>query len=188
MDAQHTGPGDAGRSLDYIDINSTKGRTMLRYTLSLLLLLAVDSHLTATAAHQRDDNKEPSHAIVTFGDNDTNVLAWNVLGLRLAETDGTTVRSVNKKTGSRYRGAMKIEAIRADGPANKAGLRDGDLLLGIHGWQTITEKDVRGILTLKNEYTPLDPTKVKYFILRDGKTLYGFLVPTEPLTGQRTKR
>ena len=83
---------------------------------------------------------------------------------------------------------MKIQAIRADGPARKTTMRDGDLLLGIHGYQTITQKDLRGILTLENDSTPLEPTKVKYWILRDGDTLSGYLVPTKPLARHRTNR
>ena len=36
-------------------------------------------------------------------ESDTSALSWNVLGLRLVETDGTTVRSVNQKFGTTYR-------------------------------------------------------------------------------------
>jgi len=83
---------------------------------------------------------------------------------------------------------MRIDAVRANGPAHESGVRIGDLLLGVHGWQTITQKDLGGILTLKNESTPAEPTKVKYYILRDGHARVGFMVPTKPLTRHRIIR
>lgn len=93
-------------------------------------------------------------------------LAWSQLGVRLMPVPATTFRKYN----SRYRGGLKIAAIREDSPAEKHGLRRGDVLVGMHKWETISEDNVAYILN-SAEFKAAQP--FRFYILRNGETLFG---------------
>ena len=58
--------------------------------------------------------------------------AWDVLGLELTEEP----KSSFQKRASRYRGGMRVVEVRPNSPAAKEGIRIGDILVGMHGWET----------------------------------------------------
>jgi serine protease Do len=93
---------------------------------------------------------------------------WNVLGLKVGKlTDGTRTL-----TGPKYRGGMRVTEIRPNGPAAGNGIKRGDILVGLHIWETITTDNVSYVLDhpqLKT-FGPL-----KFYILRGRETLYGHL-------------
>jgi len=74
--------------------------------------------------------------------------------------------------GTRYRGGLKITAVRAEGPAAQQGIRKGDVLVGMHIWETITMDNVTYILD-RDDFTDFQP--LKFFIVRGSETLYGHL-------------
>jgi serine protease Do len=93
---------------------------------------------------------------------------WNVLGLRLTEEPrGTFVRR-----STRYRGGMRVEDVRPNSPAAKEGIQPGDILVGMHKWETASEQDIQYIISQRN-FTDLG--KVKFYVLRGQNTLYGHL-------------
>jgi serine protease Do len=71
-----------------------------------------------------------------------------------------------------YRGGLAIVAVRADGPAARQGIRQGDILVGMHKWETISQENVSYILGLP-ELTQLDP--IKFYIIRGNETFSGHL-------------
>jgi serine protease Do len=93
---------------------------------------------------------------------------WDRLGMRLAVASSEECR----KHHSHYRGGMRVTATRSEGPAARQGIRRGDILVGMHVWETVSRDDVRYILNHKQveEFQP-----IKFYILRDGETLYGHL-------------
>ncbi len=93
-------------------------------------------------------------------------LAWSQLGMRLTPIPTATFR----KYRSRYRGGLKIDEVRDDSPAQRHGIRRGDLLVGVHKWETISEDNVSYILN-SAEFKATQP--FKFYILRNGETLYG---------------
>jgi serine protease Do len=93
-------------------------------------------------------------------------LAWSVLGLRLSPIDANDFKQYN----SRYHGGMMVDEVRPGSPAARQGLRHGDVLVGIHLFETLTIDNVNWILT-RPDFADLDP--VKFYILRGGETLYG---------------
>ena len=62
--------------------------------------------------------------------------------------------------------------VRPDGPAAKQGIRRGDVLVGMHIWETITLDNVNYMLD-RPDFATLEP--VKFYILRGTETLYGHL-------------
>jgi len=94
---------------------------------------------------------------------------WNVLGLRLEPIDS---RKFRKRFQTRYRGGLAITAVRPDGPAASQGIRRGDVLVGMHVWETISLENVSYILR-QPDVEGINP--LKFFILRGKDTLYGYL-------------
>ena len=93
---------------------------------------------------------------------------WETLGLKLATIEDTEFRSLN----SRYRGGLRVLAVRADSPAAAQGIRRNDVLVGMHVWETISLENVAYILD-REDLVKLDP--VVFYIVRGTDTLYGHL-------------
>ncbi|MBX3412043.1 MAG: trypsin-like peptidase domain-containing protein [Pirellulales bacterium] len=93
---------------------------------------------------------------------------WEVLGVRLK----TIPSKQFQRHGTRYRGGLAITAVRPDGPAARQGIRRGDVLVGMHVWETISLENVSYILN-RPDFAKFEP--VKFYILRGNETLYGSL-------------
>jgi RND family efflux transporter MFP subunit len=74
---------------------------------------------------------------------------------------------------SRYRGGVEIGWIDPAGAAAAAGIREGDVLVGLVKWKTASYEDIGWILH-QPESSPSEP--LKFYILRNGETLFGSFV------------
>jgi serine protease Do len=107
---------------------------------------------------------------------------WNVLGLRLTEEP----RGTFTRRSSRYRGGMRVEDVRPNSPAAKEGIQSGDILVGMHRWETASEQDIQYIISQPNL---TDMGKIKFYVLRGQNTLYGHLnVANTDSSSQRAAR
>ena len=98
--------------------------------------------------------------------------AWDLLGLELSEEPKSTFQ----KRSTRYRGGMRVVDVRPDGPAAQQGIEPGDILVGMHRWETASAQDIDYIVTRPN-LAQMGP--LKFYVLRGKTTLYGHLdVPT----------
>lgn len=99
---------------------------------------------------------------------ETGDLTWTLLGINLSKLD----ESNPAIRGSRYRGGMRITGIRPGSPAANNGLREGDILVGLHIWETVNADNVSYVLDHPDlgKFAPL-----KFYILRGSETLYGHL-------------
>ncbi|MEX0711151.1 MAG: PDZ domain-containing protein, partial [Pirellulales bacterium] len=93
---------------------------------------------------------------------------WELLGLELA----VIPKAQFQQYRSRYRGGLSVSDVRADGPAARQGIRRGDILVGMHIWETISLDNVAYILG-RSDFAELEP--LKFYILRGNETLYGHL-------------
>ncbi len=98
-------------------------------------------------------------------------LAWTTLGMRLEPIAASAFR----KYQTRYRGGLKVLAVRADSPAFEHGIRRGDILVGMHKWETISQDNVAYILN-SAEFKSTQP--FKFYILRGTETLFGTMRAT----------
>jgi serine protease Do len=93
---------------------------------------------------------------------------WQTLGLRLSKISTTQLGAAR----SRYRGGMKVTAVRNDSPASRNGIKTGDILVGLHNWETISSENISYILSQPDLGT-VDP--LKFYVLRGQETLFGYL-------------
>jgi serine protease Do len=105
--------------------------------------------------------------------------AWEILGLRLKAMPPEDFRK-NRQT--RYRGGLSVIEVRPNSPASSQGIVQGDVLVGMHVWETATLENVAYILK-RPDFGKLAP--VKFFILRGDETLYGFFPVAATKTAQR---
>jgi serine protease Do len=95
---------------------------------------------------------------------------WSVLGLKLQPVGPESVK--HARTTTRYRGGLFVREVRPGSPAAKEGIRRGDILLGMHIWETIALDNVHYVLE-REDLATFDP--VKFYILRGSETLYGHI-------------
>ena len=81
--------------------------------------------------------------------------------------------SAFRKVNSHYRGGLLVLAVRPNSPAAAQGIRYGDILVGMHKWETISLDNVSYILG-SDEFQQARP--VKFYILRGNETLFGHML------------
>jgi serine protease Do len=94
---------------------------------------------------------------------------WRDIGLRVEAMPAAKVQRLQ----SRYRGGLLVSSVREGGPASEQGIREGDVLVGLHVWETIAPDNISYILD-KAEEEHLNP--IKFYVLRGRETLFGHLV------------
>jgi serine protease Do len=94
---------------------------------------------------------------------------WAEIGLRLQPAPAAKVQ----KLQARYRGGLVVTAVREGGPAAEQGIQEGDILVGLHVWETIAPDNVSYILDKAIE-EHLNP--IKFYVLRGRETLFGHMV------------
>jgi len=94
---------------------------------------------------------------------------WDVLGMDLKPLPTDEFRQTYQ---TRYRGGLVVTAVRPESPAANQGIRRGDVLVGMHVWETISLENVTYILE-RPDFPSLNP--IKFFILRGSETLYGYI-------------
>jgi len=123
----------------------------------------------------RDD--EPLTADLVLADakdagRKTGNQAWDVLGLQL---ESIPAEEFSNRYNTRYRGGLLVAAVRPGSPADNQGIRHGDVLVGMHIWETVSLENVAYVVK-RPDFAELNP--VKFFILRGSETLYGYLPVT----------
>ncbi len=94
--------------------------------------------------------------------------AWGNLGLRLSVVPTEQFQSHSR----RFRGGLKVLSVRGDGPAARQGIRQGDILVGMHTWETISMENLAYIMN-QSDFGKSDT--IQFYIIRDDKTLSGTL-------------
>jgi len=93
---------------------------------------------------------------------------WKRLGLRLKTTDANRLRPLNP----RYRGGLTVADVRVGSPADQQGIQPGDVLVGMHIWETVSMENVQYILS-RIDAEHLQP--LKFYILRGNQPYFGYL-------------
>ncbi|MGL4553126.1 MAG: PDZ domain-containing protein, partial [Gemmataceae bacterium] len=98
---------------------------------------------------------------------------WRSLGMKLGPLPNA---AEVMKAHPRLNGGLLITEVRSDGPAAKAGLRGGDVLVGLQQWEMLSLDNVNFVLTHpeRSTFTPM-----QFYILRGGQVHRGGLTPGE---------
>jgi len=93
---------------------------------------------------------------------------WSKFGVRLQSVGPLAVSQANPQ----LHGGMLVQDVQPGSAAGVAGVQKGDILVGLHTWETITVDNVLFVLNHKDlsTFAPL-----KFFIAREGKLRDGFL-------------
>jgi serine protease Do len=95
--------------------------------------------------------------------------AWSLLGVKLKPIPED---EFNERFQTMYRGGLTVTELRPRSPAESRGILSGDVLVGIHIYETITLNHVSYILR-QPDFKEHDP--LRFLILRDGRLYEGFL-------------
>lgn len=95
-------------------------------------------------------------------------LVWAKLGVQLAPVAADLVTRVNRQ----LHGGLEIVNVATDGAAAKAGLKKGDILVGLHQWETLSLENVTYVLSHPDLQT-FNP--LSFYILRGGQVRRGNL-------------
>ncbi len=93
---------------------------------------------------------------------------WLELGIHVEPMAAAKVQRLQ----SRYRGGLLVTGVRGGGPANEQGIREGDILVGLHVWETISPDNVVYVLDKARED---NLGQIKFYVLRGRETLFGHL-------------
>jgi len=99
-------------------------------------------------------------------------LVWRKLGVKLAPTTGETITRVNQH----LHGGLAVQDVTTDSVAGKAGIQRGDILVGLHQWETVSLDNVVFVLTHPDlaSFNPL-----RFYIIRGGQVHRGWLQQVE---------
>jgi serine protease Do len=100
------------------------------------------------------------------------VLVWRKLGLRLGSVDPEVVSRVNRQ----LHGGLEVTSVEPDSAAARAGIRRGDILVGLHQWETLTLDNVAYVLSHPDlaSFNPLS-----FHIVRGGQIRRGWVQQVE---------
>ena len=93
---------------------------------------------------------------------------WNKLGVQLSPAPSDSVLKVNRQLN----GGLEVTDINNEGPAARAGIRKGDILVGLHSYETISPDNVTYVLS-HPELPNFNP--LSFYILRSGQVRKGVL-------------
>ena len=96
---------------------------------------------------------------------------WRDLGMRVSPVGN----QVTSKGNTQYNGGLRIISVRGGSPADRNGIQPGDVLVGMHIWETISLDNLDYIM---NKAELEDPNSVKFFVVRGDKTRVGELPVT----------
>lgn len=122
---------------------------------------------------RRNDQEKRLQVALASGDRQvrpasTSDVVWQKLGIQLSPVNGEAVTRVNNQ----LHGGLEVTNINANGLAAKAGIRKGDILVGLHNWETVSIENVNYVLN-HPDLTTFHP--IPFFVVRSGQIRRGSL-------------
>jgi serine protease Do len=96
-------------------------------------------------------------AVSTAGD-----LIWQKLGLRLRPVGAEVVQRIMPH----FHGGLMITEVRMDSPAERAGVQRGDILVGLHKFEMLSNENVHYVL---NQPDLVGVQPLKFYVLRNNQ-------------------
>lgn len=131
---------------------------------------AVDTKLNAARTVAQQTSHSATHrtasSVTNRSVNDLESKVWNILGVRLSEIPKQKFRELTTK----YGGGLQVTQIRSGSQAMAQNIQPGDVLLGIHEWETTSLGHIAYIIEQDQVY---QADHVEFFVLRRGEVLKG---------------
>lgn len=126
-------------------------------------IVLVRNDETKNVTLELQTHSTPKPTVIVQGD-----AVWSKVGMRLQSVGPIAVIQANPQ----LHGGMLVMDVQPGSPAAAAGLMKGDVLVGLHTWETINQDNVLFVINHKDlaSFSPL-----KFYIARDGKLRDGFL-------------
>lgn len=125
---------------------------------------AVPSEPPSAATEPEESEPGDPAAPTTETTTDFQQQLWDAVGMRVSPL----VRDGERFRGTPYRGGLEINEVRPGSPTATAGIRAGDVLVGLHIWTTEALNHLE--FAFSHSLAPL-----KFYVLRGQETLYGSL-------------
>lgn len=108
-------------------------------------------------------------------ETDSEDWVWRRLGLRF-HSDVVSAKEV-RQVSAQLNGGLRITDVAENGAVSKAGIKSGDILVGLHQWETLNPQSVAYVLR-QPQIEQLNP--IRFFVIRNSQIQRGWLtVPTE---------
>jgi serine protease Do len=148
-----------------VDVVVERNHESVRLTVQLARIDA------ATLAGLSNSVTTPVVVRAKFGPVKDNGAAkcWEIVGLRLEKASSAQLQAFR----NRYRGGMRVLDVRPKSIAADFGIRQGDILVGLHEWETVRWEDINYILNQNSLINGSEP--VKFYVVRGQEVLYGNL-------------
>lgn len=153
-----------------VEVTVKRNQETVTLNLQLASAAAPAQATVASKASGPDIRPRPTTAVDTFAGR-----SWKILGLKLDKASPTLLEPFR----NRYRGGMKVVEVRPDSPASRHGIVRGDVLVGLHVWETIKPEDINYVLNQTKLVSGEEP--LKFYIVRGSDVLFGniqFATPT----------
>ena len=98
-------------------------------------------------------------------------LAWERLGLKLKMVERSEVSQAN----AQLQGGMKVVAVRPDSPAAKGGICRGDILVGLHTWETTSRDSIAFVLGQCEGKKLEEINPLRFYVVRGSVVHRGWL-------------
>jgi serine protease Do len=99
-------------------------------------------------------------------------LVWRKLGMRVQPVNAEITTRVNPQ----LRGGLAVTEVRPESTAARAGIQQGDILVGLHQWEMLALDNVAFVVSHPDlaTFSPL-----RFYIIRSGQVHRGWLQPLE---------
>ncbi len=124
---------------------------------------------------RRKDGEQKVELVLSSADKAGAIggdVVWRKLGLKLQAVAPEVVSRVN----TQLHGGLLITEVREEGLAARAGIQKGDILVGLHSWEMLTQDNVLFVLNHQDlaTFNPL-----RFYIIRSGQVHRGWIQQVE---------
>lgn len=95
-------------------------------------------------------------------------LVWKKLGIQVAPVSKNMVAHIN----GQLNGGMRVTVVTPGGLAARSGIRQDDILVGLHQWETLSLDNISFVL-LHPDLSNFNP--LSFYIIRDGQVRRGWI-------------